>query len=441
MLAHGIGERQDLPLPLSFVVVGAAAALVVSFWALAMLWRRPVLGRVDHGRPLPPALERALTSPGVRVAVRCAGLLGAGWVGAAAIAGPDTANNPTAGVAYVLLWVAVPLASVLLGPVWRWVNPLRTVHLLLARVLRTSPEVGLLPLPARLGYWPAVAGLVAFVWLELVAPDRASVAVIRTWFLIYLGVHLIAASVYGSHWFDRGDAFEVFSDIAGHLAPVGRRADGALVLRNPLDGLAELYPAPGLVTTVVVLLGSTAYDSLSSAPAWRGYVQATSAPVLVSTLALVATFAVVGLLFHLATRGSAQLSGGEQADALASRWWPGEFAHTIVPVVLGYFLAHYFSLLVLVGQDTVITLSDPLGTGADLLGTGDRGVDATLVSPTGVATLQVGAILTGHLLGVVTAHDRAMRLLPPAHAVRAQLPLLAVMVAYTVGGLLLLFAA
>ena len=202
-----------------------------------------------------------------------------------------------------------------------------------------------------------------------------------------------------------------------------------------------MYPAPGLVTTVVVLLGSTAYDSLSSAPAWRGYVQATSAPVLVSTLALVGTFAVVGLLFYVATRGAAQLSGGERADALASRWWPGEFAHTIVPVVLGYFLAHYFSLLVLVGQDTVITLSDPLGTGADLLGTGNRGVDATLVSPSGVATLQVGAILTGHLLGVVTAHDRGMRLLLPAYAVRAQLPLLALMVAYTVGGLLLLFAA
>ena len=66
VLAHGIGERQDLPLPLSFVVIGAAAALVVSFWALAALWRRPVLGRIDHGRPLPPGLARALTSPGGR---------------------------------------------------------------------------------------------------------------------------------------------------------------------------------------------------------------------------------------------------------------------------------------------------------------------------------------------------------------------------------------
>ena len=254
-------------------------------------------------------------------------------------------------------------------------------------------------------------------------------------------MHLIAASVYGSHWFDRGDAFEVFSDLAGHLAPVGRRADGVLVLRNPLDGLAELRPAPGLVVTVVVLLGTTAYDSVSSAPAWRGYVQATPSPVLVSTLALVAVFAWVGLLFYIATRAAAEASDQDRLDAIARDRWPGEFAHTIVPVAMGYFLAHYYSLLVLVGQETAIKLSDPLGTGADWLGTGGRGVDATLVTPTGVATLQVGAILTGHLLGVVAAHDRAMRLLPPAYAVRAQLPLLALMVAYTVGGLLLLFAA
>ena len=443
LLAHGIGGRQDLPLPLFFVVIGAAGALLVSFWVLGALWRRPVLGRVHHGRALPPGLARALTSPVVRVAVRCVGLLGAGWVGVAAMAGPDTANNPTAGAAYVLLWVAVPLASVLLGPVWRWVNPLRTLHLLLAKALRTAPEVGLLALPAQLGYWPAVIGLFAFAWLELVAPDRATLPVIRSWFLVYVGAHLIAASVYGSHWFDRGDAFEVFSDLAGHLAPIGRRLDGVLVLRNPLDGLAELRPAPGLVATAVVLLGTTAYDSVSSAPAWRGRVQAAESPVLVSSLALVATIAVVGVLFYAATLGAALAgaSGGDRPDSLPRRLWPTELAHTIVPVALGYFLAHYYSLLVLVGQDTVIKLSDPLATGADWLGTGSRGVDDTLVTPTGVATLQVGAILAGHLLGVVAAHDRTMRLLPPSSAVRAQIPLLAVMMAYTVTGLLLLFAA
>ena len=46
-----------------------------------------------------------------------------------------------------------------------------------------------------------------------------------------------------------------------------------------------------------------------------------------------------------------------------------------------------------------------------------------------------------YILGIVSAHDRAVRLFPARRALVAQLPLLAVMVGYTVTGLLLLFAA
>ena len=119
----------------------------------------------------------------------------------------------------------------------------------------------------------------------------------------------------------------------------------------------------------------------------------------------------------------------------------GEFAHTLVPIVVGYVVAHYWSLLVLIGQQTVIQLSDPLGTGANWLGTGGRGIDPTLADATLVAVLQVCAVVTGHVLGVVLAHDRAVRLLPRRHAVVGQLPMLVLMVGYTVGGLCLLFAA
>ena len=57
-----------------------------------------------------------------------------------------------------------------------------------------------------------------------------------------------------------------------------------------------------------------------------------------------------------------------------------------------------------------------------------------------VASVQVGAELAGHLLAVVSAHDRAMRLLPPSRHLTGQVPLLVLMVGYTSGGLALLFA-
>jgi hypothetical protein len=330
----------------------------------------------------------------------------------------------------------VPLASVIVGPLWRWLNPLRTLHLLMARALRTDPSEGLRPLPVSVGYWPAATGLLAFTWLELVAPNRATTPVLRAFFAAYGAVHLLCAAMFGDRWFDRGDAFEVWSTLLGRFSPVGRRGDGRLVLRSPLDGLDATPIAPGLPAVAVVLLGSTAYDGLSNAPFWFRRVQSAALPaVVVGTLALAAMVAIVAVTFTVATMLSGVLSDRSRTSM------PTAFAHSILPIALGYVLAHYYSLLVLVGQQTVALLSDPLGTGADWLGTADRGISATGVRPGFVAGLQVVSVVTGHVLGVVLAHDRAVRLFPRRRAVVGQLPLLVLMVGYTLGGLSLLFAA
>ncbi len=104
VLAHGIGDRQDLPLPFGYVLAGAGAALVVSFLALGLLWRRPRLGRPGAGVPLPAGVARVLDSTAFAVGLRLLGLLVTAYVGVAAVLGPDLSLNPTAGAVYVLLW-------------------------------------------------------------------------------------------------------------------------------------------------------------------------------------------------------------------------------------------------------------------------------------------------------------------------------------------------
>ena len=93
------------------------------------------------------------------------------------------------------------------------------------------------------------------------------------------------------------------------------------------------------------------------------------------------------------------------------------------------------------GQRTVALLTDPLGSGADWLGTGSWTVRAFGTSPAGTALLQVTVIVIGHVFGTVLAHDRALRLFDRRTAVVGQLPLLVLMLVYTTAGLLLLFAA
>lgn len=436
LLAHGIGGREDLPIPFSYALLGAVIVLVVSFLAVGLLWRTPRLDGARAGRPLPPPVQTVLDSPPLRIALRLLGLAATAYVAVAAVFGPDVAANPVPGVVYVLFWVGLVPLSLLFGPVWRLVNPLRTLHLLLARVLRTAPEQGLLPYPAWLGYWPAAVGLLAFAWLELVAPDNTTVPVLRTFFLVYAGLNLLAAAVFGSRWFDRGDGFEVYSTLVGRLSPLGRRADGRLVLRAPLQGLDTVPVAPGVVATVCVVLGTTAFDGLSNAPSWVRFVQSGAlGHVSAGTLGLLGCVAAFAAAYLVATLLSGRLSDAGRGSL------PRRFAHSVVPIAVGYVVAHYFSLLLFEGQRTLMLLSDPLVNGANVFGTAERGVDFTLASPATIAVVQVVAVVIGHVVGVISAHDRAVRLFPRRQAVRGQLPLLLLMVGYTLTGLTLLFAA
>src|SRR5690348_9980279 len=162
LLAHGIGGRQDLPVPFSLVLAGAVVALVVPFGALALLWRKPRLRGGTAGLPLPVVAQRFLDSPGFRWVLRVVGLLLTGFVAFAALFGPDLATNPAATWVYVLFWVGLVPASLLFGPVWRQLNPIRTVHLGIARVLRIPPARGPFRYPRWLGYWPAAVSLFSF---------------------------------------------------------------------------------------------------------------------------------------------------------------------------------------------------------------------------------------------------------------------------------------
>ncbi|MEK8105689.1 hypothetical protein NKG94_12090 [Micromonospora sp. M12] len=174
LLAHGVGGRQDLPITLPQLVVAAALTLIVTFLALGLLWREPRLDRdATGGRPVPRRLAKLVDAPSFRWVLRGLGLLAAAWF-CLGLLGPDTADNPTAGALYVLLWVGLAPLSLLLGPVWRMVNPLRTLHLLGTLVARRDPNRGLRELPDGVGMWPAAATLFGFVWLELVAPERAT---------------------------------------------------------------------------------------------------------------------------------------------------------------------------------------------------------------------------------------------------------------------------
>jgi hypothetical protein len=433
--AHGIGGAKDLPIPAEYAIAGACAALAVSFIVLALAWRTPRFNvEPPVERSLVDRIDGIVDSAWFSPALRTFGMALFVYVGAAAVFGEDTLINPFFGVFYVLLWVGIVPMSLAFGPFYKAISPVRTINGLLAKLSGSDPDVGLRDYPARLGYWPAALGLFAFVWMELVYPFGTELGPVRLWCATYVAVMLIGGAIWGNTFYEHADPFEVYSTLVGHLSPWGRE-DGRLVLVSPLANLARIPVRPGIVAVAAILLGSTAFDSFKDSEFWLRRVQSSDLSLTWLDLGgMVALIALVGVLFTVATMSTGIHEGHR-------RWsLPGDFAHSLVPIVVGYIFAHYLSYLVEQGQQTVIYLSDPFSDGSDFFGISDRVPNAWLsFHPTFLSVTKVAAVVTGHVLAVIAAHDTAVRLLPKRHQLSGQLPLLLVMVGFTVGGLYLLF--
>lgn len=445
ILAHGLGGSSDLPVPYAFAVVGAAWALTFTFALVAFAWRRPRFDPDKPGKALPAALTVLVDARATRWTAAGLALLFAAWVLLAGLAGPQTQTNALLGVFYVLLWVGLVALSVLFGPVWRAISPVRTIYLLVQRILPAALGRPRLSYPESWGYRPAAVGLFAFVWMELASPNPASLPLIKLWLLVYTLVLLGGAWLCGQRWLARVDPFGVYSMAVSRLSPFRRNADnGRIVVGNPLDHLPSLPVRPGVVAVLAVLLGSTAFDSYSSSPTWRGFADRLTrdfhgVPVTVSssalkTLGLLVFISVVALTFSLAARAT----GGVDRDQRQAL--PGQMAHSLIPIVVGYIFAHYLSYLVERGQQAVFALADPLGRGWNLLGLAHTHVAYVLsMHPSVLAAVKVTCVVTGHIVAVIAAHDKALRLLPTGHQLTGQLTMMLVMVGYTFTGLYLLF--
>jgi hypothetical protein len=412
---------------------------VVSFVALAALWKTPRLEPPRY-RPLfeiPRFVDVVYGAVGVLV---FAVVVYAGFVGSKT---PTDNLAPT--FVYVIFWVGLVVLSLLLGDVFRVFNPWRATARAVAwgaRRIAGRPLEGPFAYPSWLGRWPAVAGILAFAWVELAYQDKADPWVLAVLAVGYAAIQLVGMGLFGiERWSDNGDAFGVYFNLFARLSPLERRK-GVLNLRQPLSGAPSLPIVPGSVAVLCVAIGSTTFDGFSNGPLWSEatpHLQAlfttrggdlSTATQWASTIGLVACIAAISGLYWLGVRGMRTVGQDHRTGELA-----GRFVHSLVPIAFAYALAHYFSLLVFQGQAIGPLALHPLGTGS---GSSDV-IDYNLVSGATVWYVQVAALVCGHVAGLVLAHDRALVVYRGLRdATRSQYWMLAVMVAFTSIGLWLL---
>jgi hypothetical protein len=457
--AHALVARQDLPIPAWLFAWAASIVLIVSFYALSIGWRTPRFEE-DSWRPVGgEGLSRGLLSWPIQA---LCGLIGVFLLGVAVYTGLHGTDAPDRNFAltflFVTTWLGFPLLGVLVGDVFRAFNPWRAAGRAVGggfRLIARQPPAHL-RYPEALGRWPAAAGLVAFVWLEVVygstggitvglAPHSAGVAA-----LVYTGYTLAMMALFGAEkWCSRGEVFSVYFGMFSTIGPLEVR-DGRLGRRRPLSAATRWATVPGSVALVVASIGTTSFDGSQEGVLKNAIestfqrladanVDLTWALRLTDSLYMLLVLTGVAAVYLIGVQGMRTIRNAPPAAELRRA-----FAHTLIPIAFAYLVAHYFSLFVYQEQaQFTYLLSDPLGTGTtDLFGTASGSVNYGVISANAIWYVQVGALVIGHVTGLVLAHDRAITIWRDyRQATRSQYWMLAVMVGFTCFGLYLLSSA
>jgi hypothetical protein len=447
-VAHGIGVVRDLPIPAIYFFIGAVVVLGASFVLLFYLWRQPVLEAHASGRAIPRALSRLVLSRAVRVLLGAGSVFLLGLTLATAFFGTTIELlNFAPTFVYVIFWLGVPLLSIVFGNVWSVLSPWRALADAAVWIMELGGREArpVLEWTGRWGRHPAAAALFAFVALELAHPSPAYPRTLGIAIALYSYWALAGMAVYGRDaWTRYGEGFAVAFGLLARIAPLAAR-DGSVVVRWPFTGLGGDERTRGTLLFVAVLLGSTGFDGFSRTSHWKDLITNLRVELAGSsqrTVDLATTFLNLGgLAFFIAAILAAYLAAVAAAEKLGrvDRSLVPDFVLPLVPIAAAYIVAHYFSFFLIQGQFVITLISDPFGRGWDLFGTIDFAPNLAIVSPETVWYVQVVALVVGHVAGLAIAHDRAVAVFQGKRtALEAQLPMLGLMVLYTLGGMWLL---
>jgi hypothetical protein len=378
-LGHQLVGRLDSPLPLAVYLAGAAMAVGLSF---AFVLLRDV-------RAPAQAEPRYVRAPALLVAgVRAIGLIAWLWIVVQTLIGGSSTASVAPLFLWVYGWVGVAIVSAFVGPVWRWLDPFSTLFDFGAAVARRLGIAGWAPAayPARLDAWPAAAGLVFFVGLELVYRGNAVGVVL----IAYTALTLLGMANFGRDaWRSNGETFSVWFGLLNRMAPFAPAPgdDPRLLVRRSFGaGLVGGEWSTARLVIVAIGVASILFDGLSQTQIWFDLFGFPALPI--ATLELLAFLGIVIGVAVVVGRfvGIAAVGAG------------------LLPIAMGYLIAHYLTYLLQDGQLLVVALSDPLQLGWDLLGTAFYEPNISWIPPIAIWTVMLVGVVGGHMVGAWSGH-------------------------------------
>ena len=445
IFAHAFGQLYTLPLPVWLYLYGGAAAVLISFVLIGFF-----VGRTNQNLDYQTLnlskwlLIYFLTSDRIKFFFK---ILSISIFMLTVIAGYIGSKNPTENFStlyvWIIFWLGFTYLTALFGNLWSVVNPWKII-IEVVEAIRDSEIRGLIKYPKVFGYIPALLFYYIFIWLELlssglgVRPSFLSILITVYTFTNFVGVLLFGKRV----WFKYFEFFSVFFGLVSKLAPIEIK-NHQLFIRPPFVGLvkgkAENF---SLVFFILFMLSSTAFDGFRGTIAWRkldlliSSVAVSNVSYGISQSLLLAASPLFFLILYLFAIGFIKTL----IKTTFSVWdLATKFVYSLIPIALAYNIAHYYTLLLVQGQSIIPAISDPFGLGWNLFGTASFVANVGIVGANFVWHSEVVVIIVGHIAAVYIAHLVALSIFASERkAMISQLPMLILMIIYTIGGLWIL---
>lgn len=358
----------------------------------------------------------------------------------------DPLVNPLPLFVWTVWWVGFVTLSALIGNFWHWLNPWTGLYHFIVGEADHQP---LLTMPKALGCWPAIVIFIAFAIFMLASlspqdPETLAIYVAFYWIFTFVGMLIFG----GREWLARAECFTMIINYFAALSVIGLD-DHKLKIGLPGWKLAD-HKSPSLSAGLFVLtvFAVSSFDGLNETFWWLEFLDInplefpgrsaifweTTAGILMAPFILITTFCCCIYLGLVLIGETNRFSEALFVLAIA-----------IVPIAVGYHLAHYLASFLVNIQYSLAAASDPWTTGADYLGLGTfyvtTGFFNTLESSRIIFLTQAGAVVIGHILSIIIAHAAAYSLFQSNKvATISQIPLAVFMIAYTLFGLWLLAA-
>lgn len=432
--AHAFGSLYNLPVPFWMYLYGGAAAILVSFLIIGYFFNKknqelsyPTINLSKISFVSSFTNKRFLTiirtsSVFLFFLTILSGLIGD--------------NNAYINFNMTFFWIIFLLGlmytTAIIGNVYKIINPWK----ILAELFNIKTK-GIIEYPKSLGYYPALLFYFLLIWFELLG--NTTPATLSIILLQYTLINAIGIVTFGKdNWFRYCEFFSVFFRLIGKMAPIEHKS-GKLLLRPPFVGLLrEKADHSSLLLFILFMLSSTAYDGFRETAPWvRLYWQNFDGIInydLFQTIGLALSpliFLTIYLVLIALTKVITKPRESIKELSL-------QFAFTLIPIAFVYNIAHYYTLIFTEGPNIIRLISDPFGFGWNLFNTANY-YSSIIIDASFVWHSQVAFILLGHIVGVYLAHVIALNIFPShKKALVSQIPMLILMVSYTMIGLWIL---